>query len=98
MLKKIKKSLALAGLALVAAAALLTFQPVRSWASKEGSYIYSQLILRPITSANRATCNSSNEGYIMYDSTIHSIAYCDGTNWHKNVSGAGSVSDFWTTY
>lgn len=98
MLKKIKKSLALGALALVAAAASLTFAPVRAFASKEGSYIYNQLILRPFATTARATCSSSTEGYIMYDSTVHSIAWCDGTNWHKLVSGNFAVSDYWTTY
>lgn len=98
MMKKIKKSLALAALALVTAGSLLVFKPVRAWASQEGTYYWNYLYLKFIATANRRTCNAANEGGIYYDSTIHSIAYCDGTYWHKNVSGNGAVSDFWTTF
>lgn len=33
--------------------------------------------------ASRTACSSTIEGQFMYDTTIHSQAYCDGANWWK---------------
>lgn len=49
------------------------------------------------TSAQRTTCAAAIEGQIIYDPTVHSIAFCDGTVWHKLVTGSGA-NDSWTTY
>ncbi len=45
-MNRLRKALTLAALTLVAAASLLTFKPVRVWASQEGSYIYHQFFLQ----------------------------------------------------
>lgn len=49
------------------------------------------------TSAQRTTCAAGIEGQFIYDPTVHSIAFCDGTVWHKLVTGSGA-NDSWTTY
>lgn len=49
------------------------------------------------TSAARTACGSTVEGQHIYDSTVHSLAFCDGTVWHKLVTGSGT-NDYWTTY
>lgn len=49
------------------------------------------------TTAARTACTSAIEGQLMYDITVHSIAFCDGTNWHKLVTGSGA-NDTWTSY
>lgn len=49
------------------------------------------------TTAARTACSSSIEGQLMYDITVHSIAFCDGTGWHKLVTGT-STNDTWTSY
>lgn len=141
-MNKIRKALTVAALSLVAAVCLLTFKPVRAWASVQGDYIYHLFVLRgpayvfksPVggaqglkistntyagagqtgqpslptgdvplwfiggqTTAARTACSSAIEGQFMYDITVHSIAFCDGTGWHKLVTGSGA-NDSWTTY
>ena len=92
-----KKPLALAALAVGLVVSILALAPVRAWASQEGTYYWTYLYLKFVTTANRRTCNSSNEGGVFYDNTVHSITFCDGTNWHKLVTGSGA-NDSWTSY
>lgn len=94
---KIKKAVTFLVLTLVMAFSLLFLKPVRTWAAQEGTYYWKYLYLTLITTANRRTCNSANEGGFMYDSTVHSMAFCDATSWHKLVSGT-SANDTWTSY
>lgn len=47
--------------------------------------------------SGRTACSSAIEGQVIYDPTVHSIAFCDGTVWHKLVTGSGA-NDSWTTY
>lgn len=47
--------------------------------------------------SQRASCAAGTEGQIIYDPTVHSIAFCDATNWHKLVTGSGT-NDSWTSY
>ena len=139
--KSLRRAALLALIALTVAASSL-FKPVRTWASAEGSYIYSVFILRgggyifaPRTigaqglkiSTNtfagvdstglptkptgdlplwlvggqatgaRTACGATVEGQLSYDPTVHSVAFCDGTVWHKLVTGS-ATNDYWTTY
>jgi hypothetical protein len=48
------------------------------------------------TSAQRATCAAGTEGQFIYDPTVHSIAFCNGTSWYKSVDSGSAVS--WTIY
>lgn len=49
------------------------------------------------TTAARTACAAGSEGRIFYDVTVHSIAFCDGTSYHKLVTGSGA-NDSWTSY
>jgi hypothetical protein len=93
----LKKTLQ-AALALVLLVGVLSlFKPIRVWASTEGSYIYHTLYLRATATTARPACSSTTAGAVIYDSTINSIAFCDGTSYHKLVTGSGA-NDYWTSY
>lgn len=141
-MKKIRKALTFAALSLVAASCLLTFKPIRAWATTEGAWLHNIFMVQgptyifksriggaqgvivttgtyagasqsgvpsiptgvvPLwlvggnTTAARTACAAAVEGQLFYDVTVHSIAFCDGTVWHKLVTGSGA-NDSWTTY
>ena len=138
---RLRRAAVLALLALTVGVASL-FKPVRTWASTEGSYLYSLLVMRgPIyifaprtvgaqglkistntyagasstgvpslpagdvplwfiggqSTAARTACAAAVEGQFYYDTTVHSIAFCDATGWHKLVTGS-AANDYWTTF
>lgn len=68
--------------------------------SSTGVYTYAalnQVFLGGMTTAARPACAAGTEGEHIYDTTVHSLAFCDGTNWHKLVTGSGA-NDSWTSY
>ena len=50
------------------------------------------LKVNPITTP--VTCDSTNKGYIYYDSTTDKLYVCDGTSWIDLTAGAGLAS-YW---
>lgn len=50
-----------------------------------------------MTTAARPACAAGTEGNFFYDVTVHAIAFCDATSWHKLVTGS-AANDYWTSY
>ena len=50
------------------------------------------------TTAARTACSGANEAQWAYDSSVHSLTFCDGTTWHKLVYTSSTGGDSWTSY
>ena len=49
------------------------------------------------TTATRPACATALAGTNYYDTTVNSMAFCDGTNYHKLVTGS-ATNDSWTSF
>lgn len=49
------------------------------------------------TTAGRPACAAGTSGLFYYDTTVNSIAFCDGTTYHKLVTGV-AANDSWTSF
>lgn len=52
--------------------------------------------LGAMATSARPACAAGTEGDYFYDTTVHSIAFCNGTSWYKSVDSGTAVS--WTVY
>lgn len=55
-----------------------------------------QSFLGAMATSARPACASGTEGSHIYDTTVHSLAFCNGTSWYKSVDSGTAVT--WTIY
>lgn len=53
-------------------------------------------IVGGVTTAGRSAPGSATEGQLIYDPTVHSLAFNNGTTWYKLVDSGSAAS--WTAY